>query len=178
MHGRGVRPWRSGPGRTALVLMLCLLLAACGFQLRGAAGLPPEMARTAITGLGAFDPLVIDLQLALRAAGVEPVPLSKATAELRIHDLRTGRRALSVGRDAQVSEYEVFTRLTYSVRGRGNDFEIPEQSLTLTRDYLFDPEGVLGQAEQEQSLRESMRRDLVQLILLRLQAAGNHSALP
>ncbi|MCG5500650.1 LPS assembly lipoprotein LptE [Ectothiorhodospira lacustris] len=172
MMGPGVKPWLSGGVWVALVLMACLLLTACGFQLRGAAGLPPEMARTAVTGLGASDSLVIDLQLALRAGGVELAPLSGATAELRIHDLSSGRRALSVGRDAQVSEYEVFTRLRYSVRGRGNDFEIREQTLTLTRDYLFDPEGVLGQAEQEQSLRESMRRDLVQLILLRLQAAA------
>ncbi|MBK1674385.1 hypothetical protein CKO35_13980 [Ectothiorhodospira shaposhnikovii] len=172
MSGRIAKRWLAGPGRVALALTACLLLVACGFQLRGAVGLPPEMAHTAITGLSATDPLVIELQMALRAGGVVSVPLSEATAELRIHDLRTGRRALSVGRDAQISEYEIFTRLRYSVRGRGNDFEIPEQTLTLTRDYLFDPEGVLGQAQQEQSLREAMRRDMVQLILLRLQAVA------
>ena len=172
MDRRGLGPWPFRSGQMALVLMLSLLLLACGFQLRGGTDVPPEMARTAITGLSAADPLFIDLQLVLNGAGVMLVPLGEATAELHIQDLRSGRRALSVGRNAQVSEYEIFTHLRYWVQGRGNDFQIPEQTLTLTRDYLFDPEGVLGQAEQEQRLRESMNRDLAQLILLRLRATA------
>ncbi|MGM0676904.1 LPS assembly lipoprotein LptE [Ectothiorhodospira marina] len=152
--------------------LLCLSLVACGFQLRGAGELPPEMARTAITGIGERDALTQELRRSLRANGVEVVEREEADALLRITRMDTGRRTLSVGGDARVSEYEVYLTLAFQVDGKGSEFEIANQTLTLTRDYLFDPAGVLGRSEQERVLQESMRRDAVQLIMLRLQSAA------
>ncbi|MCG5495719.1 LPS assembly lipoprotein LptE [Ectothiorhodospira variabilis] len=165
----------AGGGRSLAwigVVLVCLTLVACGFQLRGAGELPPEMARTAISGISEQDALARDLAQSLRANGVRVVERDEADALLRITRMDTGRRTLSVGGDARVSEYEVYLTIGFQVEGLGSEFEIPTQTLTLTRDYLFDPAGVLGRSEQERVLRESMRRDAVQLILLRLQSAA------
>ena len=39
-----------------------------------------------------------------------------------------------------------------------------------TEDYVFDSQGVLSSSDEEQTLRAEMRRDLVRLIMLRLQS--------
>ncbi|MCG5536402.1 LPS assembly lipoprotein LptE [Ectothiorhodospira mobilis] len=148
------------------------LLPGCGFQLRQSGVLPPAMAHTALTGLDAGDPLHTELRLALEARGAELVPLEEADARLEILERRQGRRALSVGGDGRVSEYEVRLRLVYRVEGEDTEFSIPRQTLELTRDYLFDASGVLGRAEQERVLYDAMRRDAVQLMMIRLQNAA------
>ncbi|MBK1692874.1 hypothetical protein CKO33_11950 [Ectothiorhodospira mobilis] len=149
-----------------------LLLPGCGFQLRQAGVLPAPMARTALIGVDAGDPLHTELRLALEARGAELVPPEAADTRLEILERRQGRRALSVGGDGRISEYEVRLRLVYRVQGMDTEFSIPRQTLELTRDYLFDASGVLGRAEQERVLYEAMRRDAVQLIMIRLQNAA------
>ncbi|MFP4245455.1 MAG: LPS assembly lipoprotein LptE, partial [Ectothiorhodospira sp.] len=149
--------------------VLILLLSGCGFQLREAGVLPGPMERTTLVGLESWDPLYNELQQALQARGGEVVPRDEATARLEILENRTGRRNLSVGGDARVSEYEVQLRLTYRVQGVDSSFTVPRKSLTLSRDYLFDASGVLGRDEQERVLQEAMRRDAVELMMIHLQ---------
>ena len=149
-----------------------LLFPGCGFQLRQAGVLPPAMDRTALTGIDSGDPLHIELRLALEARGAELVPPEEAGARLEILERQRGRRALSVGGDGRVSEYEVRLRIVYRVKGGETAFSIPRQTLELTRDYLFDASGVLGRAEQERVLYEAMRRDAVQLMMIRFQNAA------
>lgn len=153
-----------------MAILILSLLTGCGFQLRGSVALPDAMARTAITGINERDPLAIDLRRALIANGVEVVDVSRATAELRFDSVNSGRRVVSVGADARVFEFEVYLRITYRVQGVDSEFELEPTTLNLGREYLFDRDNVLSQMDQERSLRESMRRDAVQLIMLRLQS--------
>ena len=89
---------------------------------------------------------------------------------MRVFDERTGRRVLSVGSGGGVTEYEVYYAVSFQLAYPGAD-PLPAQTLRLTRDYVFDSEGVLGSGEEEQTLRDEMRRDLVRLIMQRLQSA-------
>lgn len=152
--------------------LLSLLLASCGFQLRGAADLPPQMERTWLTGINANHGFARELSGLLRAGGVTVVNSREAsTAEFRVQRLTTGRRVLSVGGDARVSEYELYMVLEYEVRGRGSEWALEPVTLNITREYVHDPLLVLSQGEQEQALREAMERDLAQLVMFRLQSA-------
>lgn len=156
-----------------LVSMLVLLFASCGFQLRGATDLPPQMERTYLTGVNPSHGFARELSGLLRAGGVTLVDRREsATAEFRVRRLVSDRRVLSVGGDARVSEYELFMVLEYEVRGRGTEWALEPVTLNITREYVHDPLLVLSQGEQEQALRESMERDLAQLVMFRLQAAG------
>lgn len=160
--------------RRALVLTALLgafLLVGCGFELRGAVDLPPEMARTYISGLGERDVLFLELKRQLRAAGVEIVEVrSAATAELRILEKRDTRRVLSVGSNATVREYELSTIVSFDLRGVGNDLRRDRVTLATTRDLTFDETNVLGKAGEEELLREDMQRELAWQIVSRLQA--------
>ena len=154
-----------------LALLGVVLLAGCGFQLRGAVDLPPEMARTYISGLGERDVLFLELKRQLRTAGVDIVERrDAASAELRILEKRDTRRVLSVGSNARVREFELATTVSFDVRGVGNDFRRERATLNTVRDLTFDETNVLGKAGEEALLREDMQRELAWQIVSRLEA--------
>jgi LPS-assembly lipoprotein len=131
------------------------------------------MERTYLTGIDARDGFARELSALLGASGITMVDnREQATAEFRVRRLSSDRRVLSVGGDARVSEYELYLVLDYEVRGRGHDWVLEPVTLTLTREYVYDPLQVLSRDEQEQTLRETMNRDLAQLVIFRLQAAS------
>lgn len=167
---------KSSDRRRFTVLATCvltLLLASCGFQLRGPAELPPQMERTYITGVGGGHDFVRELTILLEASGVTVVDNRQAsTAEFRVRRLDANRRVLTVGGDARVSEYELDMVLDYEVRARADDWAMEPVRLSITREYFHDPLLVLSQGEQERTLREAMHRDLARLVMFRLQAAS------
>ena len=149
-------------------MIAALASAGCGFHLRGQYTVPEALAVTFIEG----DPrsqIVIGLQRDLRSGGAQiATQKDGATAVLEVFDEQTGRRVLSVDSGAKVTEYEVYYVVSFQLAFADQDPQ-PLQTLRLTRDYVFDIQGVLGSGEEEQTLREEMRRNLVRLIMQRLQ---------
>jgi LPS-assembly lipoprotein len=158
-----------------LVLTLAgvLHLPACGFHLRNQVDLPAAMARTHVAGLSPYDDLYAALSGVLEANGVEVVDAARAIATLRIIERNRGRRVLSVGADGKVREFELFTAVRFKVTGQGDTPILKTQTLTLTRDFLFDETNVLGKSEEADLLYEDMEDELVRLMLYRLEAAGS-----
>ena len=157
--------------RALLLFAVLLWLAGCGFQLRGDYDLPPEMARTYISGLELRDPLRIELLRQLRAGGVEVVTsLDQATAQLRILSKRDAGRPLSIGSDGKVREYEISTTVQFDVLGSSTGFKREPVTLTVIREYAYDPTGVLGKSSEATMLRAEMQRELAQTMMLHLQA--------
>jgi len=157
--------------QAAAMAGLVLLLAACGFHLRGQVQLPAEMARTYIGGTAPGDALTRALSNALRANGVRVVSNEgNATAVLQIESLNTSRSVLSVTADGTVADYQLVMQLAYSVHATQGDWHIPTQRLRTERHYSYSDSQVLGKTDEAAQLRESMSRDLANLVLLRLQA--------
>ena len=152
-----------------LLLYLCNL-AACGFALRGAYELPSGMAKTHIQAENSGSVLVGHLRRSLKSAAVDVV--EHATPEVALLKIResSARRVLSVGADSKALEYELQYTVTFSVDMPGPDDELPEQSITLSRDYIFDPLGVLAVNEEEAMLLRDMQRELARMIIERIAA--------
>ena len=144
------------------------MLASCGFQLRGAATVPPEMARTYIETADRHSLFYRTLRDELRNAGVTIVesPLD-ATATFVIESDLTGQRVLSVSARNVPREFEVFYTVFYSVKTADKNL-LTTRSQTLTRDYTWDETLVLGKEKEEQLLRDAITDDLVRIILIQL----------
>lgn len=144
------------------------MLASCGFQLRGAATVPPEMARTYIETADRHSLFYRTLRDELRNAGVTIVesPLD-ATATFVIESDLTGQRVLSVSARNVPREFEVFYTVFYSVKTADRNL-LTTRSQTLTRDYTWDETLVLGKEKEEQLLRDAITDDLVRIILIQL----------
>jgi LPS-assembly lipoprotein len=147
-----------------------LLQAACGFQLRGATSVPPEMARTYIEAQDQHSLFYRRLRDSLRNAGVDVVDSPfDATATFSILSDIPGQRVLSVSARNVPREFEVFYTVFYSVRTEEGTLLEP-RSQTLTRDYTWDETQVLGKEKEEELLREAIVDDLVRIVLIQLSA--------
>jgi LPS-assembly lipoprotein len=147
-----------------------LVGAGCGFHMRSQYAVSEGVGVTYVDG-NPRSQIVIGLKRSLRSSETRIVTQKdEATAIVRVFDEGTGRRVLSVGSGGDVTEYEVYYTVSFQLVYPGED-PPPAQTLRLTRGYVFDSEGVLGSGEEEQTLRDEMRRDLVRLIMQRLQSA-------
>lgn len=144
---------------------LLALLAGCGFQLQGAFTTPPEMERTYISASDQHSPFYRRLRTAMQDAGVQLVDdPAAATATFSISHDETDQRVLSVSARNVPTEFEVYYSIEYSLySGVENLLEV--QSLTLTRNYTYDPTLVLGKAREEELLRQAIVDDLVRIVL-------------
>ncbi len=157
-------------GLRPLFVLIVLLLAACGFQMRGAASVPPEMARTYIAADDQRSLFYRGLSDSLRGIGVTVVDSPvEATATFSIVSDIPGQRVLSVSARNVPREFEVFYTVLYSVQTEDATL-LEARSQTLTRDYTWDETRVLGKEKEEALLREAIVDDLVRIILIQLSA--------
>lgn len=159
----------------------CLSLVSCGFHLRGAVELPPQMERTQLAGIDARSALAEEIVAVLEGAGAQVVA-ADATAVLQIGDERETRRLLSVGSSGRASEYEVAYQFSFELRvpvtatdAAGEErivhqVRVARQTVNLSRDYTFDPNNVLSMGDVEAVLVREMRSFAVRQMLLRLRA--------
>lgn len=151
-------------------LLWLLMIAGCGFHLRGETTVPPQMSRTYISTPDDRSVFYRKLRLALTDAGVEVVesPVD-ATAVFAVLADVTDQRIISVSARNVPREYEVFYTVNYEVRS-GEAVLLPAQSRTVSRDYNWDETLVLGKAKEEELLRDAIADDLVRVILIQISA--------
>jgi LPS-assembly lipoprotein len=149
-------------------ILLTLLLSGCGFQMRGASTVPPEMARTYIETPDRHSLFYRELRAGLRSAGAEMVDRPEdASSVFSIVLDETGQRVLSVSARNVPTEFEVYYSVSYRLIA-GERTLMPIRGQTLTRDYTWDETLVLGKEKEEQILREAIVDDLVRVIMIQL----------
>jgi LPS-assembly lipoprotein len=165
---------RTARALPAWLLMAWLVagLAGCGFQLRGSAALPAEMAVTYIQGASPYGSLVDDFSAALRVRNASVTrQRSEATAVLRIHDSKVERRVLSVSSAGRVLEYELRQTLNFSVATAAGQMLLEARPVTLSRDYIYSNTDILGKEREDLEVRKTLQRNLVNMAILRITAA-------
>ncbi|MGY6588865.1 MAG: LPS-assembly lipoprotein LptE [Wenzhouxiangella sp.] len=156
---------------TCLALAALLLLAGCGFELRGEARLPAAMQQTWLQLPDDSSTFARELSLMLRANGVELVDHPEdATAELLIFDERLGREALTISGQARVREFALVFDVDFELRTRQGEVLIPRETLRLVREYSFDEQEILAATREEEFLGAELRRSMAAQFLRRLEA--------
>lgn len=164
----------------AAALTVCLaalsLLSGCGFHLRRAPVLPPQLHALYIGGSASTN-LMRSLRrnLASDTTTIVDDP-TLATATLDIRKASRSSTLLAISRSGQPLEYRVTYRVEFTLMV-GNAVLIEPQTLALTRTYNYNIQDAIGNQEQEDALETTMETDLAQLIVFRIQAAAK-SALP
>lgn len=153
-----------------IVALSVLLLAGCGFHLRGAQPLPFSSLYIAVpesSELGAA------LRRNVRAQGstrLTDTP-QEAQAVLAVITEAGEKNILSLNSAGRVREYQLVYRFVFRVHDqRGQDL-VPPTELTVTRDVTFNDEQILAKENEEALLFRDMRNDLVQQIMRRMAAA-------
>jgi LPS-assembly lipoprotein len=146
-----------------------LLLAGCGFRLRGTANVPFDTIHVP----GATTGIALDLKRYIEAgtrARVVDDPKA-AQALLQVTEEARSREILSLTSAGRVREFQLRYRVGFRVHdGKGGEF-VPASVIQLTRDMTYSDAEILAKEQEEQLLFRDMRTDMVQQILRRLASA-------
>ena len=159
---------------TALGLSV-LLLAGCGFHLRGQAELTPELRVIYVQsqqGIG-MPPGVLGRKLptVLASNGVTVTrDPTQATAIITILNEGGGRRTMAADRFDVKREYSLVYSAVYDVKLSGGRVLIGAEGVSANRAVLFDENRVLGFEAAQESLTDNMAEDMAWQIVRRLQA--------
>lgn len=151
---------------TRLSLFVCvLMLAACGFQLRGLA----DLAFQNLYIQGPTLTISKDLKKLLAVNGVTVVD-EQEKAELMLEFISESKedRILSLSGTGRVSEYELFYRVNFRMRDPANELWGPVQKLEERRDFSYDDTQLLAKQFEETRLYDDMHTDAVREIMRRL----------
>jgi LPS-assembly lipoprotein len=155
--------------RRALLLAALVLLAGCGFKLRGTADVPFETLYIP----GSSGGIALDLKRNIQAgtdARVVDDP-KQADAILEFSEEAREKDILSLTGTGRVREFQLRYRVGWRVHdGRGGIY-VPQSTIQLTRDVTFNDAEVLAKEAEEQLLFRDMQTDMVQQIMRRLAAA-------
>jgi LPS-assembly lipoprotein len=155
--------------RALLAMLVAVLVAGCGFQLRGSSSLPFDT----IYVPGSSGGVALDLKRAIESSSktrVVDTPKS-AQAVFQLIGATQEKEILSLTGAGRVREYRLHYRVTYRVHDpKGRDL-IPSTTLNQTRDVTFNDSAVLAKEAEDQLLYRDMQTDMVQQILRQLAAA-------
>lgn len=160
--------------RRFLTVLLCVLLAGCGFQLRQDTPWRAEWQPLRVSAPDPVSALRLALALRLQQQGVSLVDDADAPAHLELRREFLGRDVLSVDERARISEYVLTLEVEYRFRV-GTTEIVPPTTLRFSRDYDFDELEALGAAQEEELIAQELRREAVRRILEQI---GRSTATP
>jgi LPS-assembly lipoprotein len=147
-----------------------VLLASCGFQLRGTAALPFKSMYVQAPTTSVF---AIQLKRAVASGSGARITERPEQAEVILQVLNEAqeKQILSLSGGGRVSEYQLRYRVSFRLTDGKNREHIPASEILLRRDYSYNDSQVLATESEEALLYRDMRSDAVSQLVRRLQAA-------
>ena len=72
----------------------------------------------------------------------------------------------------KVQELQYVQMIRFQVESRDQQVLVPEQAVTARRDFVFNKTEILAKERESQFVRQALQRDVVNLAMLRIMAAG------
>ena len=155
--------------RKVVLTPFWLLLAGCGFRLRGTADVPFETLYLPAATSGIALDLKRNIQAGTNARVVDDP--KAADAVLQFTEETREKEILSLTGTGRVREFQLRYRVGFRVHdGKGADY-VPASKIQLTLDVTFNDAEILAKEQEEQLLFRDMQSDMVQQIMRRLAAA-------
>jgi len=158
-----------------VMLSLALVLAACGFQLRGQAQLPPEMNKTRLVIGDRYSTFGRRVRVLLEQAGVQIVTSKNATAILEIPQNDVVTEVLTIGDNARVREYRISHTVRFRLLAADGSEIIPLQTIRQTREISFDEQQILAVSREQEYVKQDLANTLSRLLVTRLEVVGSQS---
>lgn len=147
-----------------------LMLAACGFQLRGAATYSFSSMYLNSNASPSFNN---EMRRALAGAGSATLADSAAAAQvvLDIPSVQDDKEVLSLSSAGAVREFQLIKRVSFRLHDNDGGEWMPPGEITIRRAYTFNETQALARDLEEQRLQRDMQTDAIQQIVRRLQSA-------
>jgi LPS-assembly lipoprotein len=159
-----------------LLACICMLtFAGCGFHPRSAIVLPPSLGPVKVVTNDPYSPLYDSLSRALTPAGAKlAAKTDTRVATLRIVSEVLAANPLSVDAFDQIHEFYMTYTVQFSFTAADNTDISPLQQVQLRRDYIYSVNHALGAAQEQNTIRDEMQRDMTATIIRRIGIALRH----
>ncbi len=169
--------------RSVFALSLLLPLAGCGFQLRNALVLPPDLGPVAVVARDPYSPLADSLARSLERAGATPAAADAAATSTKLELMSEQWVDLPIAVDTlgRAQEYSLRYAVVFQLSQPGaaivngatseDRIIVPQQAVELSRDYIAPPSDSIGRNSERELLVNEMRKDMNAAILRRIDAA-------
>lgn len=162
--------------KLTFILLLSVLIASCGFHLRGSQDLSAILPEVQIQGTSIHSDLGRELKRALTNSKVNV--LDESEVLLSITRDSFSKRVLSLDSAGRANQYELNYQLSFSLikkelsesdnkKLRVIDL-VSSQNITERREYLFDADLVLAKVDEETRLNNDMRQAAMLQLIRRL----------
>jgi len=161
--------------RTALMLVLTSLLSSCGFTLRSSDVISSSYSSLTLNLQQPNSEFAQQLRRSLVNSNVSLLdPGEEQTADgipvLSVSAEQINIRPVTVNPLARAAQYEIRLSATVGLV-LGEENLIGPENLFVQRVYLEDTENISGNLEEAEVIQSEMRRDLVNQVLRRMEAA-------
>lgn len=163
-------------GRVLAGIVLCFMLGACGFALRGTTELPFSSIHVNLSANSQFG---AQMRRLIKASSPSTrLVENPAEAEARLQILENVRDRIEVALNAQgrVQEYDLMLRLTFQVIDQQGNPLVPPTTLTAVRTMPYDDNVAQAKESEAEALFQSMQDGLAQRILHQLGSANTRAA--
>jgi LPS-assembly lipoprotein len=160
-----------------IALAFALVVSACGFHLRSALELPPDLGPVRVVSSDRYSPLAESLAQALTRAGA--VPATDETENATVLDLlgeQWGDRPIALDQLGRAQEFSLRYAVTFEMRKYDGTVLVPRQTIELARDYVSNPVQSIGTEGERELLQREMRREMVASVLRRLDAVARRAS--
>lgn len=154
-------------------MLMVSVLGACGFHLRAALAIPPDLGPLRVVSPYRYSPLATSLSEALDRAGATPAgtDANSNVATLRILSERWGNTALSVDQFGRAQEFTLRYAVVFRLTRADQTELVHDQVIELSRDYISVATNSSGTEGEREILTKELQRSMVASILLRIDAA-------
>jgi len=172
-HGRAERA-STGRGHRARIvaafgIVLAMLLASCGFHLRGDVTYAFD---TLYINSPTGTPLAGELRRLLEGGGTNVAATAAgAQAILDISSVADDKQVLSLTGGGRVREFQLTKRVAFALHDANGKDWMPAAEIVVRRAYSFNESEVLAREAEEARLLREMQTDAVRQIMRRLQTA-------
>lgn len=160
--------------KKSVILIMALLISACGYHLRGALDLPKGMKNVYLEG-GSTQ---LREQFK-RAMEISSVQLSSSPENagiiVKIFDEEDQRRVLSLNSGGIANDFELSYRFDYELLDSKNKVLMPRQPVEIKREYYNDQVAIIAKGNEEAVIRDEMYQQAVRTIVNRARVALQES---
>jgi LPS-assembly lipoprotein len=160
--------------RAVLALFCAMLLAGCGFHLRGSSA-QTNIASAYVHGADGVD-VTAEVTNALSRSGVHLLDTSEGAAVvIDLLEEQQNTRTLSYTQRATTAESQLELAVRFKIANADKTILINDRWARATRTYLVDTNNLVGSAQQETVLHGELVSDVAQQIIRSLNAATRNA---
>jgi LPS-assembly lipoprotein len=165
--------------RRLLPIAFALALSACGFHLRDALVLPPDLGPVRVVAADRYSPLAETIAQSLENAGATAATADMIdTAVLDLLSERWGDTPAAVDEFGRSVEFSLRYAVIFELRGADGSVIVPRQTIELSRDYVSNPVNSIGTEGEREILQHELRREMASSILRRIDAVAQLPVAP